>query len=58
MNPSPFDAAAGAMAVMGIAGEMAGERSQGPASFLVAFLDALYLIAESDIRARLRLEEA
>lgn len=57
VSASPFDAAIGAMAVMGIAGEMAAEQSRGPASFLVNFLDALYLISADDIEARLRLEE-
>lgn len=56
VNPSPFEAAVHAMAVMGIAGEMAGERAQGPGSFQMHFLDALHLLRESDIRDRLRIE--
>jgi hydroxyethylthiazole kinase len=58
VNPSPFEAAAHAMALMGIAGEMAAERSRGPAGLQMHFLDALYLIQEADIQCRLRLEEA
>lgn len=54
VNPSPFLAAAHAMALMGIAGEMAGEKSPGPGSFQMHFLDALYLLQESDIRARIK----
>ncbi|MFU8769914.1 MAG: hydroxyethylthiazole kinase [Desulfotignum sp.] len=42
-------AAAHAMAVMGIAGEMAGRLARGPGSFQMQFLDALYQISESDI---------
>ena len=45
------------MAVMGIAGEIAATRSAGPGTFQVHFLDALYLLQESDIRERLKLEE-
>jgi hydroxyethylthiazole kinase len=46
----PFLAAAEAMAVMGIAGEIAASRSQGPGSFQVNFLDALYLLSAEQIR--------
>jgi hydroxyethylthiazole kinase len=56
VNPSRLHAAANAMALMGIAGEMAAEKSNGPASFEIAFLDALYTIRESDIQSRLRME--
>jgi hydroxyethylthiazole kinase len=56
VNPSPFYAAAHAMAVMGVAGEMAAERSAGPGSFPANFLDVLYLIQESDFTQRLRMQ--
>jgi hydroxyethylthiazole kinase len=55
VNPSTFHAAAHAMAVMGIAGEMAAERSDGPGSFQLNFLDALYCIQKSDIIHRLKM---
>lgn len=58
VNPSPLDAAAHAMAVMGVAGEIAAEISAGPGTFCAHFLDALYLLREPALRARLRLEEA
>ena len=58
VNPSRLDAAAHAMAVMGIAGEIAAVQAPGPGSFQVRFLDALYLLQETDIRSRLRLETA
>jgi len=57
VNPSALDAAAHAMAVMGIAGEMAAEQCQGPGTFEPRFLDALFLVQESDIRQRLKMEE-
>ena len=58
VNPSPPRAAAHAMALGGIAGEMAAERSKGPGTFQAAFIDALFLIEEGDIEQRLRMEEA
>ena len=58
VNPSPLRAAAHAMALNGIVGEMAAERSQGPGTFQAAFLDALFLVEEDDIERRLRMEEA
>jgi len=58
VSPSPLRAAAHAMALCGIAGEMAAERSQGPGTFQAAFLDALFLVEDSDFEQRLRMEEA
>ncbi len=58
VNPSPLQAAAHAMAVMGIAGEMAAERAVGPGSFQMHFLDALHLLRESDIELRLKMDTA
>lgn len=42
VSADPFEAAAEAMAVMGIAGEIAASRSQGPGTLQVHFIDALY----------------
>ncbi|MXN63663.1 hydroxyethylthiazole kinase [Stappia sp. GBMRC 2046] len=42
VEDDPLKAAAAALTVVGLAGEEAGERSQGPGSFVPAFLDALY----------------
>jgi len=42
IQPNPWKAAASAMTVMGIAGEIAKETTKGPGSFQVDFLDALY----------------
>ncbi|MRR16189.1 MAG: hydroxyethylthiazole kinase [Deltaproteobacteria bacterium] len=52
-----FAAAAKAMSVMGIAGEMAAALSAGPGSLQVNFLDTLYRLNESDIAGRLKIEE-
>jgi hydroxyethylthiazole kinase len=56
VNKSFLHAAANAMALIGIAGEIAAERCTGPGSFQVSFIDALYNIRESDIESRLKME--
>ena len=53
----PFAATAEAMAVMGIAGEMAASQSVGPGSLQMHFLDILYRLTEDDIRKRLKIEQ-
>ncbi len=58
VNPLPRQAAAHAMALMGIAGEMAAEKASGPGSLQMHFLDTLYCIKEADVRKRLRMESA
>jgi hydroxyethylthiazole kinase len=54
VNPNADQAAAHAMAVMGIAGEMAADKAAGPGSLQVAFIDSLYLMNENDIEKRFR----
>jgi hydroxyethylthiazole kinase len=49
-------AAAKAMAVMGIAGEMAADKSAGPGSLQMYFLDILYRLTEADIARNLKIE--
>jgi hydroxyethylthiazole kinase len=56
VNPSPFHAAAHAMACLGIAGEMAAERAAGPGSMQVGLLDALSALTPADVEMRLRME--
>jgi hydroxyethylthiazole kinase len=56
VNPSRLNAAANAMALMGIVGEIAAERAAGPGSFQMHFLDALYWIGKDDIDRRLKME--
>jgi hydroxyethylthiazole kinase len=50
-------AAAEAMAVMGIAGEIAFSQSKGPGSLQVNFLDALYQLSAENIARLLKIEE-
>ncbi len=49
-----FWAAAQTMVVMGIAGELAAERANGPGTLQLYFLDALYSLGKSDIDKRMR----
>ena len=56
VNGDHAEATAQAMAVMGIAGEMAAEDASGPGSLQVGFLDILYRLSEGDIEHRLRTE--
>lgn len=53
VNQDAHSAAAHAMAVMGICGERAANRSSGPGSMQLHFLDALYELNESHLRARI-----
>lgn len=55
VNPSAFHAAAHAMAVMGVAGEIAAEQSKGPGTLQLYLLDTLHQLNENDIIKRLRL---
>ena len=55
VDADPFAAAAAAMAVMGIAGEMAAETSAGPGGLQVQFLDALFNMTGADIERRLKI---
>lgn len=51
----PWRAACAAVALVGIAGEMAAEHAALPGSFRTAFMDRLASVGEADILARLRL---
>jgi hydroxyethylthiazole kinase len=59
VNPDALEAAAHAMAIMGVAGRMAwtelsaGGRTPGPGGFLPAFHDALYRMTSDDIERHL-----
>ncbi|MBW2651028.1 MAG: hydroxyethylthiazole kinase [Deltaproteobacteria bacterium] len=57
VNSSFPAAAAEAMVVMGIAGEIAAESSEGPGSLQVGFLDALFRLSEDDLINRIRIGE-
>ena len=57
VDQDPLTAAAKAMAVMGIAGEIAAEQSSGPGSLQMHFIDALYRLTKEDIERRLKVED-
>ena len=54
VSASPLRAAANAMAVMGVCGELAAAHSTGPGSFVPAFMDALWTLDESTLAATAR----
>jgi len=56
VNRNYLEAAAGAMSVMGLAGELAAQDCHGPASFEVAFLDWLFRLSPEEISARLKIK--
>jgi len=57
VHDDPFEAAAGALACYGIAGEIAAGAASGPGTFVPLFLDALAALDEETILRRARLEE-
>ena len=52
----PFTAAVAAMAVMGVAGEIAAASSPGPGTLQLRFLDTLYALDEAAFKSTLRLD--
>ena len=56
VQPDPLRAAVDAMAVMGIAGEMAHAQAQGPGSMAAGFFDALHRIDRADLDRALRID--
>jgi len=52
VETDPWLAAASALVVLGVAGELAGERAQGPGSFAAAILDALFGLDAATVAAR------
>lgn len=52
---NPFDAGVAGMAVMGIAGELAAKKSEGPGSLQLIFLDTLYNLNKMDINSLLKM---
>jgi hydroxyethylthiazole kinase len=56
VNHMYAEAAAQAMAVMGIAGEIAAADAHGPGSLQVRFFDVLYRLSEDDIRRYLKVD--
>ena len=54
VEPDAFRAVAGALLIIGVAGEVAGEKAAGPGSFAVAIIDALYNLDAATLTARAR----
>ena len=54
VEPDAFRAVAGALVIIGVAGELAGEKAAGPGSFAVAIIDALYNLDAATLTARAR----
>jgi hydroxyethylthiazole kinase len=57
VEKQPFVATAEAMAVMGIAGEMAAAVAAGPGSLQTYFLDDLYRLSQDDVTRHLKVED-
>jgi hydroxyethylthiazole kinase len=55
VSDDPLEATVHGLVIMGIAGEMAAERSQGPGSFRTALIDALYRMEESQVEEAARI---
>ncbi|HDR16945.1 MAG TPA: hydroxyethylthiazole kinase [Desulfobacteraceae bacterium] len=54
--PDRARAAASSMAVIGVAGELAAEKAEGPGSFQVSLLDALYMLDAGALDGSVRLQ--
>jgi len=52
VEPDAFRATAAALIIIGVAGEMAAEKSKGPGSFAVAIIDVLHNLDEAALIAR------
>lgn len=57
VNSNFLLASAHAMTVMGIAGELAAERSKGPGTMQMHFLDALYTLSDKEIISHFKAEK-
>ena len=55
VDNDPVSASATALAYFGLAGEFAAKQAQGPGSFMVALLDALYRITPETLRSRAKI---
>jgi len=58
VDKDSLTAAATALAYFGIAGETAGAKAEGPGTFLVHLLDALYTLSPEEVEARCRITKA
>ncbi len=55
--PNKQEATVAAMALMGVAGEIAAEKASGPGTLQLHFLDALYGITEEEFISRIKIQE-
>ncbi len=55
VDPDPLTAAATGLAFFGIAGEKAGEKAEGPGTFMIRLLDALYTLTPKEVAQRCRI---
>lgn len=58
VGQDPLRATVAALAYFGLAGEVAGQQATGPASFQIAFIDALYTLQPDDVSAKGRVQAA
>ena len=56
VEPDAFRAAVAALVIMGVVGELAGEKSEGPGSFAVAIIDALHNLDGPTLIARAKVD--
>ena len=56
VEPDGFRAAVAALLIVGVAGELAGEQSEGPGSFAVAIIDALHSLDGPALIARAKVD--
>jgi hydroxyethylthiazole kinase len=54
VEPDAFTAVAAGLLIIGVAGERAAEQAQGPGSFAVAIIDALYRLDAATLKTRAR----
>jgi hydroxyethylthiazole kinase len=54
IHPNALEAATATMAIMGITGEIAAAKAQGPASLQLQFIDTLYNITAEDIMQHIK----
>lgn len=57
VDPDPVSATATALAFFGLAGEKAAQTAQGPGTFMIQLLDALYRLSPEEIEAGARISE-
>jgi len=57
VEPDPINATVSALAVLGLAGEIAADKSLGPGSFSVTLLDVFYNLSDQIVSTRVRVSQ-